>query len=109
MRHMRSNASLSSRPLRAMVSSACRANPLDPLISPVSEHSYSTLFGLIPVTLAVLRSAVEVEPSPMAVMQWYRSTPIMELGGLCAEELVAMGRAEVVIGFLHSLRDGERD
>jgi hypothetical protein len=57
----------------------------------------------------VLRVAAEVEPCPKAVMQWYRHTPIRELGNLSAERLVALGRAEMVIAFLRSIRDGARN
>ncbi|MHA6205636.1 hypothetical protein ACXU4B_14525 [Dyella soli] len=94
--------------LRSLVVAAYTADPSDQLISPVGEHSYSTLFTLIPVALAVLRVAAEIEPRPAAVMEWYRATPIAELGQLTAEQLVALGRAEVVIAFLRSIRDGTR-
>lgn len=104
-----STASLPHRLMRSLSLAAYRADPLDPLISPLEEHGYSTLFSLNPVALAVLRSAAEVEPSPAAVMEWYRTTPIRELGNLCAEELVAMGRAEMVIGVLRSIRNSGRD
>ncbi len=95
--------------LWSLTLAACSADPSDPLISAVSEQSYSTLFGLVPVALAVLRVAAEVEPCPEAVMQWYRHTPIWELGNLPAERLVALGRAEMVIAFLRSIRDGARN
>lgn len=58
---------------------------------------------------AVLRVATEIEPSPFAVMEWYRRTPISELGNLSAQELVMRGRTETVIGFLRSIRDGRRE
>lgn len=99
---------LSKPSLWTLTLAACAADPLDPLISPVGEYSYSTLFGLIPVALAVLRVAAEVEPCPKAVVRWYRHTPIRELGNLSAEQLVALGRAEMVIAFLRSIRDGMR-
>ncbi|MCX7512257.1 hypothetical protein [Frateuria sp. STR12] len=57
----------------------------------------------------VLRVAAEIEPSPAALMEWYQRTPIHELGDLSAEQLVALGRAEMVIGFLRSIRDGIRE
>lgn len=41
-------------------------------------------------------------------MDWYRHTRIAELGHLIAEQLVAMGRAPVVIAFLQAIRDGAR-
>jgi len=100
---------LSKPSLWSLTLAACAADPSDPLISPVGEHNYSTLTGLVPVALAVLRVAAEVEPCPKAVMQWYRHTPIRELGNLPAERLVALGRAEMVIAFLHSIRDGARN
>lgn len=95
--------------LYALLRAACMADPKDRLIAPMGEHDYSTLFGRIPVALAVLRVALEVEPDPVRVFAWYRHTRIAELGQLTAEQLVLMGRVEAVIGFLHSIRDGERD
>jgi len=105
------NHTLSVTPakLQSLVHAAYHADAADPLISPMGDDSYSTLFGLIPVTLAVLRVAAEIEPDPVEVMEWYRSTPILELGGLSAEQLVALGRVEAVIGFLRAIgrdRDG---
>jgi hypothetical protein len=106
MTSMSSMLPLAKPSLRSLVLAAYTADPLDPLISPVDERSYSTLFGLIPVALAVLRVAAEIEPNPAVVMDWYRWTPIRELGNLSAEQLVALGRAEMVIAFLRSIRDG---
>jgi hypothetical protein len=95
--------------LRAMLAAAYRADPCDQLIAPVGNDNYSTVFSLIPVALAVLRVAAQIEPDPAEVMQWYRSTRIGELGHLTATELVALGRAEAVIHFLQSIRAGQRD
>ncbi|WP_238530867.1 hypothetical protein [Rhodanobacter spathiphylli] len=95
--------------LRKLLCAAYLADPRDQLISPIGERDYSTLFGRIPVALAVLRMAAQIEPDPAAVMQWYRHTRITELGYLTAEQLVALGRAEAVITFLRSVRDGRRD
>jgi hypothetical protein len=94
--------------LRTLVRKAYATGPADPLISPVGEQAYSTLFDVIPATLAVLRVAAEIEPDPVAMMAWYRRTPIRELGNLPAEALVALGRTEIVITFLRSIRDGRR-
>jgi len=89
--------------LQSLLQAAYHANAADSLISPMGDDSYSTLFGVIPAALAVLRVAAEVEPDPVEVMEWYRTTPIRELGGLCAEQLVALGRVEMVIGFLRAI------
>lgn len=94
--------------LQALVLAAYHADASDPPIAPVGEYGYSTLFGPIPAALAVLRVAAEIEPRPTAVMEWYRRTPIRELGNLSAEQLVALGRAEMVIAFPSSIRDGTR-
>ncbi len=107
-------ASLAARPAggdsqRAMLCAAYLADPRDRLISPIGERDYSTLFGRIPVALAVLRVAAQIEPDPAAVMSWYRRTRIAELGHLTAEQLVSLGRVETVIEFLRSAHDGERD
>lgn len=92
--------------LGSLVAEAYGADPADRLISPVGEGLYSTLFGLIPAALAVLRMAAAMEPDPSALMAWYRHTPIAELGYLTAEQLVALGRAEAVIAWLQA-RDGD--
>lgn len=104
------SASALARPaLSSLVTAAYLADPSDRLISPVGEHSYSTLFGLIPATLAVLRVAAAVEPDPSALQAWYLHTPIAELGYLTAAQLIELGRAEAVITFLRSVLDGCRD
>ncbi len=108
MTGMSLNKPIAKSSLRLLVVAAYAADPSDKLISPVGEHSYSTLFTLIPVALAVLRVAAEIESRPAAVTEWYRTTPIAELGHLTAEQLVALGRAEIVISFLRSIRDGTR-
>lgn len=95
--------------LRNLLHAAYRADPRDRLISPIGEHDYSTLFGRIPTALAVLRVAAEIEADPAVVMHWYRHVRIAELGYLTAAQLVALDRAEAVIAFLRSARDGERD
>lgn len=95
--------------LRAMLAAAYHGDPDDQLIAAVNEDNYSTLFSLIPMALAVLRVAAQVEPDPALAMQWYRKTHIAELGHLTASELVAMGRSEAVIDFLQGIRDGQRD
>jgi hypothetical protein len=94
--------------LRKLLCAAYLADPRDELISPIGERDYSTLFGRIPAALAVLRVAAQIEADPIVVMRWYRHTHIAELGCLTAEQLVALGRAEVVIAFLRSVRDGQR-
>ncbi|KLD66143.1 hypothetical protein [Dyella japonica] len=102
------NSSLAEPSLRSLVMAAYAINPSGQLISPAGDLGYSAFFQLIPVTFAVLRVAAEVESSPAAVMEWYRNTPIEELGQFTAEQLVASGRAEVVIAFLRTILDGAR-
>ncbi|MEO9229747.1 MAG: hypothetical protein ABI216_12500, partial [Devosia sp.] len=58
-----------------------------------------------PNKLAVLRAAAKIEPEPAEVMHWYRTIPIVHLSRLTAEELVAGGRADEVLGFLRAIRD----
>ena len=83
-------------------------DPADRLIAPVGDSSYSTIFNLIPTTLAVLREAAGIEPDPQAMKHWYRQVPIAELGYLTAEQLVMLGRTAAVISFIRSVRDGAR-
>jgi len=82
---------------------------LDQLISRAGLRSCNVVFDMPPAALAVLRLAAEVEPEPMAMLEWYRHTPIAEFGELTAEKLVAMDHADRVIAFLRSISDGTRD
>src|SRR5690606_1464148 len=61
--------------LHSLVDAAYHADPADRLIAPVGDNSYSTLFNLIPATLAVLREAAGVEPDPRSMKHWYRHVP----------------------------------
>ena len=102
---LRAHKSVASSALQSMLMAAYAADPLDQLICPVAEGRYSTMFHLIPAALAVLRVAAEIEPEPAEVLRWYRATCIEHLGHLTPEKLVALGRAEEVIGFLEIIRD----
>lgn len=95
--------------LQAMLVAAYAADPLDQLICPVAGGRYSTLFQLIPAALAVLRVAAGIEPEPAELLRWYRTTHIEHMGHLTPERLVALGRAEEVIGFLEAIRDAPFD
>jgi hypothetical protein len=57
----------------------------------------------------VLQMARSVDHDEARVREWYRSEKIRELGGKTAQELVQMGEADLVIGFLRSIRRGYRD
>jgi hypothetical protein len=102
------NLSLAKPSLRSLVMAAYAINPSGQLMSPGGDLGYGAFSNLIPVTFAVLRIAAEVESSPASVMEWYQKTPIAELGQFTAEQLVALGRADLVIAFLTSIRDGAR-
>ncbi|HET6433740.1 hypothetical protein [Dyella sp.] len=102
------NGSASPRALHALLLESRLDDPLDEPIAPLGEHGYTTLARVIPSALAVLRVAARIEPEPHWLMDWYRHTRIAELGHLTAEQLVAMGRAPVVIAFLQSIRRGVR-
>jgi hypothetical protein len=56
----------------------------------------------------ILRLALSIEGDPTRLEEWYRSTPIRELGALTAQQLVAQGDSTLVINFLWSIRRGER-
>lgn len=94
--------------LCSLVDAAYLRYAADRLIAPVGDNHYSTLFGLIPADLAVLREAADIEPEPSALKEWYRKVPIAELGHLTAEQLVMLGRTAAVISFIRSVRDGAR-
>lgn len=86
-----------------MLRRAYAAAPQDRIICAVSGDAYSTIFGIIPTALAVLRVAAEVEPVPSRLIDWYQNDPILELGSLTAEQLVSIGRGEAVINFLRRI------
>jgi len=95
--------------LRAMVAAASSADPRDIIISPMGHRHFTTIFGVLPGVLAVLRTAVQIEPDHVRLMQWYRAEKIASLGYLTASQLVRMGRASIVIDFLNSICKAERD
>ncbi len=86
-----------------MLQRAYTAAPQDRIICAVSAVAYSTIFGIIPTALAVLRIAAEVEPMPSRLLDWYQHDAIWQLGSLTAEQLVDMGRGEAVIDFLRRI------
>lgn len=91
--------------IRSLVRTAFAADPRDSVIGPVGDHRYSTIFGIIPDVLAVLRTAALIETDCAQLYAWYMDTRIHELGALTAQQLVALGRAGEVIAFLHAIRD----
>jgi hypothetical protein len=98
-----------SAPIESLMAAAYAADPRDRLIAPVGDGAYSTLFGLIPEALAVLRVAAEIESDPDELLNWYSRSLISELGHLSAKQLVSLGRAVDVINFLRNAQDGVRD
>ena len=56
----------------------------------------------------VKRAAADIEPDGGRVLEWYQSTPICELSDLTGQELVAMGRADLLVAFLRSIKRGDR-
>jgi hypothetical protein len=93
----------------AAVSAACELQAEYGSISPFDEDGYSTFSEPDSAMLTVLRVAVQVEPDPVETGLWYQRTRIVELDNLTAAQLVSLGRAEEVVGFLVSVRDGRRD
>jgi hypothetical protein len=57
----------------------------------------------------VLRLAKGIDQDEARVRDWYLTVTICELGGRTAQELVQMGEADLVMGFLRSIRRGNRD
>ena len=58
---------------------------------------------------AVLWLARGIDHDEERVRDWYMTVRIRELGGKTAQELVRMGEADLVFGFLRSIRRGHRD
>lgn len=98
----------SARVLVAM-SVACVAGPDEWPTAADDESGYRVFLACMPAMLAVLRTAVRIEPDPIEAGHWYRSIPIAELDGLTAARLVSQGRADEVIAFLCSICNGGRD
>lgn len=57
----------------------------------------------------VLRLAKGIDHDEERVRDWYLTAKIRELGGKTAHELVQTGDTDLVIGFLSSIRCGNRD
>ena len=55
--------------------------------------------------LAVLKAAMRIEPDIVAILSWYRSTPIAALDEMTAESLVRSGRLGDVLAFLGDIED----
>jgi hypothetical protein len=58
---------------------------------------------------SVLRLAKGIDHDVERVRDWYLTVKIRELGGKTAQELVQLGEADLIIGFLRSIRRGYRD
>lgn len=78
-------------------------------LPPFDEAGHGTSLDPVTAILTVLRVAAQIEPDPVEVGIWYRRIRIAELGGLTARQLVSLGRAGEVVGFLLSIRNGRRD
>ena len=57
----------------------------------------------------VLQLARGIDHDEERVRDWYQTVRIHELGGKTAREMVQMGEADLVMGFLRSIRRGYRD
>ncbi|WNL44271.1 hypothetical protein RKE25_12615 [Dyella sp. BiH032] len=78
---------------------------------PLGSHAGQPASGAHPplaATIAVLELARKIEPDIVAAIHWYRHVPIAELGCQTALRLVTQGRADAVMAFLRTIRDGSR-
>ena len=82
-----------------------RGSPMPPF----DEDGDNSCSDVMLKTLVVLQTAMQVAADPVKVAAWYCDTTIAELGDLTAAQLVSLGRADEVIVFLRSVRDGKRD
>lgn len=57
----------------------------------------------------LIKLAMTIEPNERRVMEWWNATPIEELGGLRAGELVARGLQNLLEKFLLAIIFGDRD
>ncbi|WP_458068262.1 hypothetical protein [Rhodanobacter sp. BL-MT-08] len=94
--------------LRAKMRQEVLTDPRDSVVSRIGEHDFSTMFGIIPDTLAVLRSASAFEKDKTKLLEWFSHERIASLGGLSAASLVRMGRAALVLDFLKRVEVAER-
>lgn len=71
------------------------------LASPVAGRTY--------VRSSIYAIALMVEPDHRAVDEWYQATPIGELDGYTAQDLVAKGQGARVLSFLSDIVRGRRE
>ncbi len=90
---------------RASAAAEQRSLPTPPL----NEDGDNACSNILLTTLIVLQTAMQVAADPVEVAAWYCDTPIAELDDLTAAQLVSLGRADEVIVFLRTVRDGKRD
>lgn len=80
-----------------------------PLPLPGTRRLASSGAGRSPVRSAIYAIASMVEPDRRAVDHWYQATPINELDGGTAQDLVAEGQGARVLSFLSDIVRGRRD
>ena len=64
--------------------------------------------ALDPAVMEVVQLGRSIESDVTLFNEWFRTSPIWELGGLTAQELVARGDSTMVIEFLLSITRNER-
>jgi len=94
--------------LNTLARHASDAELKDSVICDICEHQFSTIFGVIPDALAVLRAAATFEPDQARLLEWFVSERIASLGELSAASLVSIGRATEVLSFLEKVESAER-
>ena len=58
---------------------------------------------------SVLKLAIQLEPDASLAVDWFLTTPLHELGGCTAEQIVIQGDAEKVIAMLQAIKNRSRD
>lgn len=92
-----------------MTTSACAPDSGAPEWDRVPNTDASAGHPLDADVWRILQMANGIDHDQARVREWYRTEQIRELGGKTAQQLVQMGEADLVIGFLRSIRRGYRD
>lgn len=104
----RSPTNIEKARLNAIARLAVNEDESDLSVCAIGERQYSTVFGVIPDTLAILRAAAAFESDRTKLVEWFLGDRIASLGGLSAASLVSTGRATQVLDFLKDVELAEQ-
>lgn len=88
---------------------SCSFNPISvsAMSCSVSGDSSTSSGRAGPIPHTILKLAISIEPDVLEVVRWFADDPIFTLGGCTAKDLVASGRGQSVVSFLHKVKRSE--